>query len=356
MKKYYVILCLLITSCGYKQESNLGETVVYNPKETKQFEDIVNSIEYIPLGGQGLCFDPMITVYMDDSSYYFVDRVVHKKIFRFDKTGYFKNTIGQLGRARNEYSSLNDCYVDEEGIVTYSSSDRAANYYKPNGELLKRVKMNHDFDKACKFGDDYLLYIGDNNGRSDAKLYTNGNKTPLMASNESVMNFGETFPVLTRVGDEIFIRETMYNQLNVVRNGKMENLYRFDFGSMNIPESHYTANDPSEGMMKLMERSFVALHSFVINANYLVMTFGVKDQNSDKMPFIYAIQNRNNAQWQWFKEIEGETVFSGTFKYMDEEGYLYFLVNEDAKGQLAEYGIKSGDEEFGLIKCRIDKQ
>lgn len=136
-----IILCLL--GCSKKEQSQFKHTINVNPTEVNQpeYEDIVKSIEYIPLETSSSSLVGVVeNMFVADGRIYInSDR---KQVLCFSKEGKFLFKIGNRGRGPGEYISPFSISV-EGGIVyvTCQDSGKLMCYDARDGKFLRSIKL-----------------------------------------------------------------------------------------------------------------------------------------------------------------------------------------------------------------------
>lgn len=156
MKKIVVIFCisaaiLELTSCGGGLGKNLGE-VTYPftidvsknyPMEPASLQDILGKMEYVRLETRPECLvgrleNPTVT---DNDIFVLSNR---KAVFRFDRSGKFRNRIGNEGRGPDEYVSATRLCVNdrEEEVFIYDVLSDVIQVYDYEGSHKRTLRMD----------------------------------------------------------------------------------------------------------------------------------------------------------------------------------------------------------------------
>lgn len=348
-----VIICLILYSCNSKSSEDLGEVIVYDPQNVHYFKEITDSVDFIPLQIKDLALDDFSEVFTHEESIFVVDKTLKKIIYYFDRTGRYMNSIGSTGRAYNEYLDLSDFMLYGDSVLVFDSKTQKIFFYGMDGHLLRRDNLINRFQKAHRVENDYILYLGDCNGSLKYKLFMDRSDDKFLESNDNVTYFKEIFPVFCSHDDSVYVRETLSNKIRLIHDNKITTLYTFDFGSYNIPDEFYTQSSVHKSTEVLMNSDYTYQNQFCITNQFSLIENVINKQ--DGSHFVYAILDKSNHKWIWVNEASQQEndPFSGTFKFIDKEGYFYFLLNKSKQNALAEYKIDFGEYEYGLLKCKL---
>ena len=350
---FQIIFCLILFSCTSKLSEDLGEVIIYDSDNVHFFSKIVDSVDFIPLKINNLSLDDFSEVYKTKESIFVVDKTLKKSVYYFDAKGQFMNLIGSSGRAYNEYLELSDFMLSGDSLLIFDSKNRKVFFYGMDGRLLRKDTLINNFQKARRIKNDYILYLGDCNADSKYKLFMEKSDDKFLKSNSNVMHFTELFPVFCSHGDSVYVRETLSNKIRLLYDNKISTLYTFDFGNYSIPDEFYTQSSAHESMEILLNQDYTYQKQFCIASRFALIENIMNRQ--DGVRAVYAILNRFNDKWLWVNQVleQENDPFSGTFKFIDEEGYFYFLLDKVKQNALAEYGINIDGYEYGLLKCKL---
>ena len=327
----------------------VGEIIVYDSQKAYSFKDIMDVVDFVPLKLNGLMLDDFSEVVVKDSSIFVVDKTLKKTIYHFNKTGKYINTIGTVGRAYNEYLELSDFTVSDNSVLVFDSQNRQALHYALDGTLQKKDMLQKEFEKAYLLDDDYILYLGDCNGNRKWKLFMEKSDNEYLKSNDDVIHFSELFSVFCNCNDSIYVRETLSNSIYLLYNERLVKLYTFDFGFNNIPEEFCKQSSVDNSMEILSKSEYTYQRQFCFSEDYCLVENVINKWNGALS--VYAILDKSNHDWVWVKELDRESSFYQTFKFIDDEGFFYFLLDDVKleKSNVTDF-MNFG---YGLLKCRL---
>ena len=136
-----------------------------------KYSDLFSKVDYVFLEDkeEALFGDFCRMTRTNDKDFVFLD-LVNRKVVRFDSLGNFLNTIGERGRAENEYIDPKlicyNKYKDE--ILINDHSGRCILVYRPDGTYLYKIPLNCIINAMSMVNDSliacYLYYwiVGEN--------------------------------------------------------------------------------------------------------------------------------------------------------------------------------------------------
>lgn len=344
-----------MSSCIFRDGiKDSGEIIVYDTQNSYAFKDVMDVVDFIPLKLENLALDGFAEVFLNDSSIFVVDKTLRKTIYHFDKAGEYIKSIGSVGRAYNEYLDLSDVVFTGNSVLVFDSKNQQVLFYGMNGELQKKDTLGKRFQKACPVGNDYILYLGDCNGSQKWKLCMNKSADGFWESNNNVTYFSELFPVFCKSNDSVYIRETLSNRIYLLDHNQIILLYTFDFGDNNIPAEFYTQTSVRESTEVLLKSEYTYQRQFCITKQYVLIENVINKREGAL--FVYAILNKSNQKWTWVNQsaLQNTSPFLETFKFIDEQGYFYFLLDNVKRSELGKDCCSTENYEYGLLKCRLN--
>ena len=181
------------------------------------------------------------------------------------------------------------------------------------------------------------------------KLFMEKSDNEYLKSNDNVIHFSELFSVFCNCNDSIYVRETLSNCIYLLYNGQLVKLYTFDFGSNNIPEEFYTQSSVDNSMEILSKSEYTYQRQFCFSENYCLVENVINKWNGALS--VYAILDKSNHNWIWVNESDKESSFYQTFKFIDDEDFFYFLLDDVKREKFK--GTDFVKFEYGLLKCRL---
>nr|WP_320153938.1 6-bladed beta-propeller [uncultured Draconibacterium sp.] len=172
-------ICLLIISILFIEcsEHSINNT---DTKSIKVFDntidqittnDLITNVQYIPLETNSSCLIGRIDkMLISNDKLYILDKSSSKKLFVFELTGKFIQTIGEQGKGPQEYIQITDFSIDEaKDEIVLLDNNRNLLIYNLNGEFIKSKKLSKKnfFQNLCIYKHSYYLYTNNLKGNSD---------------------------------------------------------------------------------------------------------------------------------------------------------------------------------------------
>ena len=158
MRRFFMIFtCAFSVACGdgKTEVENDISCVVINPdrRDVIQVSDFVESVEYIKLEATPESLLKHVDkVYVMDNQLFVADYAT-KSIYIYDKTGNHRNKISKIGRAGNEYISMDAVMFDSisKEVIVYDLMLEKVLYYTLDGTCRKVVKRFGSKNEATRF-------------------------------------------------------------------------------------------------------------------------------------------------------------------------------------------------------------
>ena len=340
-KGLFCLTLLLGLLCGCSTPNEEGvEYVVYKKSKNELYKaPIVEDIRWIFLETRDdVLIGESPGLRITDENIYAIDVNGSGKIFRFDHSGRFINTIGTIGRGPNEYSSIYDVVIPENGTVEIFSrpSNAIIRYlFSEDGLFLGRKEYEHGGNVA-KTDSAYWVYTGYGNGIRPERLVkidTSGRElNGFLPSEAKVIHVSERWP-FTQNNGRTFMRESFNSVVYELSESGVQPVYRFDFGTLNVPAKYYEYGDLFAAAEALFSQPFIEIQYFAENGKYAlikgVVNKGFANGDDDNVRFIIGIKEKSGGgRWYWFDiESEEDTLFHYPVIALTDKSELYCLVN-----------------------------
>ncbi len=373
------ISLLALCSCSHSTKTETDcEIVAYDPNAGNDLfhSDLIRDVELIPLQTSDSSLigtDPELL--SDGREFFLIDRNGSQTILRYDAAGRFLNRIGSRGKGPQEYLTLSNVYIDSaSGKVTiFSNLDSKICTYHKDGTFSTGRKTEHPFTQGFPAeNDSYWLYLGYQNGTSDQRIMKIDAQDRITAhfldATANVMPVEERFPVfIPTVDGQLWLRESLDNQIGILTGTNLTPVYRFDFGNYNIPTEYYTQSNPTEAAMQLMKQPFTILDRLLESRNYLIIQAHIQRPDGQAPTLIYAIKHKPSTGWHWFNienPAENHTISNNSIRALNKNDELLCLVDplrllETTPGERTIFQnpelIDSLNEESNpvILKCRL---
>jgi hypothetical protein len=175
----YCVLCafitFLLTDCNTTQ-ADLSKIEI-NPNARREgqlkLNDLVASVEYVPLETNDRCVIGQIYTYDVTPNYILVFCGKSTAVYFFDKNGRFIAQVGRKGQGPGEYNYIDHIFTDEElqRIFIRTYNPNRLNMYDFNGEYISHLPLD-DYGEPtgsikALFDNKYLVIYPNNKGKKD---------------------------------------------------------------------------------------------------------------------------------------------------------------------------------------------
>ena len=357
MKKLLIafVLCLSLFSCA-----NRGDDVIVVEYPVSSGLELLSSsvfedIEMVKLYEVLL---PTWTRMVVKNNMYYI--AAEDKVYLFDATGKYLNSVGEKGRGPAEYVSNDGIIVEDNGDISVYSNEGLLHTYAPEGRFLGNTEYcfsSKEFAKGNGFnyhycgngsGKPYQLYITDIHNRVVDSC--------IAASTAPSMFVGSVFSAYK---DVINLCPPEGGDIYRLINGKARLSYKFNFGMYSLPAEYYQCNNMNEVLHNVLLSNTVAFKCmFLENQKYAVLEAIVYDAKYNSERTLYGILEKATSIWKWYYMNDGDFMDYCNLKYMDDS-YLYFIAYPDLMKEpnIAEHfpalRTLSEDCTMVILKCKL---
>ena len=268
MKKnivFFLCVVMIFSACSMKDNNTIPGTVdVCNFDSTSTIK-IPNDINKYPIGLYSNIFsnvDYVALEYTDKSIVSTITKMAitnnndllifdfqNKAVLLFDSTGKFKNKIGVLGRAQNEYIEPLDMVYDEihNQVIVYDNAKKTLMYYNTEGKYLKSISLNEYIESFEVLDDSHLVLYYDYKGSEDNNINynfkiidTKGNIIKELAPYDKSMIYVTMGPApFHKFNGNLFCHIERTPVVNEITLKGMKPKYVFDLGTYQLPNDYY---------------------------------------------------------------------------------------------------------------------
>jgi hypothetical protein len=314
---FIIGISMMMIACN---DRTVKKVVQMGPiRESEDFDSLIDSIRLVLLSSdQEAMLGSEVEIKIFNDCYYLAD-YRNKKILRFDSRGNYLNSIGNVGRAINEYYTIQSFQVIRDSVVVFSYPQKLL-VYDSQGLYLKSQTEKLFGEQSYLIGNTIYTYYGYKRNRPYrlAKI-TNGNvEKKFLPTSKYVMTMSRTEPVFTPHEKGCFVLDS-YSPIvyNLVDDG-LEEYVSFDFGKYRISDDFYEYEDPVKGAESLLSSEFAYIHRFFENQLQKIVVVVI--QSEDKVQYVYGITGKEDCSWQWF-----QSPFAEDLKMVDDKCLYYVL-------------------------------
>lgn len=165
----------------------------------------------------------------DDAIYVFVRKF--DKVFKFSLEGDFISTVGEKGRAKNEYINIRDIAYDYKEKKLVIADSRGLLWFDSTGKFQNRLSLDDSWEiDVCKDGN--ILTYGLNKDFS-VRAVRDG-KTVGLRKHSSYVFFSGVF--YNHQDENMVVSDYGQFYIDKYGDGKLLRKYEFDFGDEALPE------------------------------------------------------------------------------------------------------------------------
>ena len=331
-----ILLCVLMFSCVGDSTGTL--TISFNPtKELNSIFDtgIIKGVKLIKLESDGCVVGKIDKIISNDSLLYIMDSSITKEVYVFSRNGRFVNKISRHGHGKYEYSQLWDIFFDKDknALCLLSRFDQKIILFTPDGgKVLEERKLPKMFGHIVPTSNGFIGYM-DNYSQDPNMPYNLWIMDKSFNLQEGFLRINPQlessilFDVssLSVFGNIIYFKPEYVNTIYQIKDGKVSERYKLDFGSKTFPELSMISFDKKEDLSHLMMETITNVFNYEETDDYLLMDFIMDGQ---ACLGIHKKSN-DNSEIALLDRYEDEYIFPfGEIKGMDQSS-IYSVVNYD---------------------------
>lgn len=332
-------LLALVFSCSTDKET----CTVISINENDEIQDIYwENLPYVDLKDSNAVIGVIDKVIYTEKSFLVV---AQGKMHLFDTTGTFMRQIGHIGRARNEYSSYSDCWIENNKIHLYDLNGKKIISYSMDGNIdkiqsLKPADGDIPFNFVVPFGKSYV-----------GKCIWNGTKgqSPALALYDPEFQYIKPLGNLTvssglRLGYPLINAEKgsllYWNPLDrkifrISKDLSVEKEFEISFGSRNFPSTEDV--DEYDIISLIQDQKWRAKHSGPI-------TYVWEKNNS--LLFLYyhgkelrlAKYNERNSHISSYRFVDSPE--SALYSCAFHNDTLFFFIETDDNARILKFNLR----------------
>lgn len=251
MKKYFIFILLLSTSCNNIDKKNNVQSTIIDFQTLHQInysqieKQIIKEKIYINLEAEedSFLFNKIDNIKINNDRIFIQDeRLKSLLVFNMDGQGITK--VGTFGRGPGEYTNIADFDIDHNGyIYILDGQQDKLNIYNPDYTFRKSYPFSLETDIIkCLANNNLLLGLSSWNTETKNKIIvTDSLLKPIKHYfeydnyvDDNFWLFGYHF---TEANDRILYNRPIDNHIHIFTNkGELEKTLYYDFGSKNVPD------------------------------------------------------------------------------------------------------------------------
>lgn len=289
MKKLTLMcITLLVVSCNAKKANEKQATQFakidldkrFDKKAVNTFLDKISDIRLVPLETNDESITDVSKIYTFDKKLFILDGE-HSAILQFDKNGKFINKLSKKGQGAEEYNFISDFFVFKDEVYILNNNrilryDLKGNYIKTTPvtgiespyNLL--IKPNGDIVVTGGYYEDYYIHIFDNEGNKKEEYF------PRQEMLSNLNRRRHSYEATGFYNEGIYFSQYFDTRIHYLKDGTIETLYDFNFGTSHIPEEFYST--PADKQFDVFEdlkyRTVMSFAFLTLTNNWIV--FGLE--------------------------------------------------------------------------------
>ena len=280
----YIFVCVLFFSCA--ENSYVATTISFNPMSKKRsvFETgIIKDVKLVKLESDSCIVGKIDKILYNDSLLYIMDSSVAYEVFIFTKDGKFVNKISKHGHGKYEYTQLWDIFFDKDkdALCLLSRCDQKVISFTPDGKtVLGESQLPKMFGNIVPTTNGYIGYMDNysQNPNMPYNLWTMDKSFNLLdgfiridPKQESTSHaFVNTMSVY---GDALYFKPELVSTIYQIKDGKVSERYKFDFGEKNFPDLSIVSRDNEAEWSRLKMEKISNIYNYEETNDYILMDF-----------------------------------------------------------------------------------
>jgi len=346
----FCVFTLLAVGCGgpASHENTDLEKVVYEKGSGSLFTaDFVKEIVAIALESSEASFIGDMSELLPPAAegYYVIEQDLagwgnQKRLLHFAPDGKFVQTIGRVGRGLGEYNYLRNVQISKNEIELYAGVNAITRYtYAKDGQFLREAAFPYKADQLMHWEGYDWAYLNHYNQYGPDRLIkvdaTGEKVNGFLPSDAKILPMSMDFAAFSLYGERLFLRESINYIIYEIQADTLLPRYQFDFGSLNVPDNHFTYPDVMQAADVLFASSFANIDYFYEN-DFCTLVGGSINGKNARATYV-GVKHKGRQQWQWFsfpREGQNSELFVAPFVLGDNSA-VYCLVSADKLLQLS---------------------
>ena len=338
MKKTILIsLIFLLLSCS-APEKQISIMVSYPEFDLVSLfsSDLFSNVELVPLHGESA---PIITsrganLIVKNSIYYiyYMYKSPLGKVFLFDHSGTYMNSVGSIGKGPGEYTYFTDIVMEENGNISLFEQPNQTLYtFTPEGTCVSQTenlhpsasyaKLNgyqfHFFGHGKLDGRGFQLYIADSQNALIDSCLTAYNVMPIGTGTSVFSQYNQTLYLCPPEGGEVYRISSGSSYTPKVA-------HIFDFNKYAVPDEYFQIDNRSELARFISTRELAFKGPFFETQTHAALVTHVINYTNLSVRMLYGILDKKTDQWNWFFMKETTLMENFNLMYMDDTS-IYFV-------------------------------
>lgn len=304
---FYLSVVLSLSACNVKDNNGIipGTADISNLDNIEKIEfmdvntypiglysDVFSEVHYVALEStEGSVIGEIEKMAVTNNNDFLVFDYKNKSVLLFDSIGRFKNRIGVIGHAKNEYIEPLDMVYDEYNnkVIVYDNAKKSLIYYTLDGKYNKSILLKEHIENFEVLDESHLVLYNGYKGMMDRDVNynyeiidTKGHVMKRFAPYDKIMRSIAMTPYpFHKYDKKLYCHIEKTPIVNKITLDRMEPIFMIDFGNYQLP-NRYFINGPETYNEKVLslEMNKAATGKFFQTGGYIIMTFASRGNTS----------------------------------------------------------------------------
>ena len=333
----YILASGLMASCA--ESSYVASTISFDPKEKPRsvFETgIIRDVQLVKLESDSCIVGRIDKIICNDSLLYMLDRSITKEVFIFTRDGRFIRKISKQGHGKYEYTQLWDIFFDKSNnaLCLLSRYDQKIISFTPDGnKVLGETNLPKMFGHIVPTNNGFIGYMNNysQNPNMPNNIWTMDKSFNLLDGYiridpqlESTSHLDVN--TMSVYGDATYFKPEYENTIYEIKDGKISERYKLDFGEKTFPDLSTVSCNNKEEWSKLVMEKITNIYNYEETDDYILAEFVLDGQ------IRLGIYNKHHhtSEITRLNCYKGKYLFSfGKIRGMDQSAIYSVVDYED---------------------------
>ena len=361
---FYLSVVLSLSACENNNGIIPGTADVSNLDNIKKIEfkdvdtypiglysDVFSEVHYVALEStESSIIGEIEKIAVTNNNDLLVFDYKNKSVLLFDSIGKFKNRIGIIGHAKNEFIEPLDMVYDEYNnkVIVYDNAKKSLIYYALDGKFNKSILLKEHIESFEVLDESHLVLYNGYKGMMDRDVNynyeiidTKGHvKKKFAPYDKTMMAISMTPYPFHKYEKKLYCHIEKTPIVNKITLDKMEPVFLIDFGTYQLSD-RYFINGPETYNKKVvsLETNKAATGKFFQTGGYILMTFATRGNTPMAFGKIMITPREKLSQpifyGALFNDLYGKQSSSNLL--YASYGKVYYALNSESFNSLREF-------------------
>lgn len=310
-------------------------------KSAGLYSDIYSGVRYIVLeGGNSSAIGNVDKIRLTKNDDLIVFDSEARLVLLFDSVGNFKNKIGNVGRAENEYIEPLDIAYDEftNDIVVYDNAKKVLSYYDTKGTFQHNIRLDDYIGSFEILDENHIALFKNYNVASNKEEHPNyviidkkGKTVKEFAFFDKRMDGISMYSdVFYKKSNRLYCHIPTTPIVNEVTLKSLIPIYDINFGNYQAPNEWYIngAKTYNEKVILHSKTNTAISQLFFQTETHMLLTFRFTDENGFNQLYLMITDNEDTKQSVCYSQLLNDLYGKQSLidlKYVDKNR-MYFVL------------------------------